>query len=181
MENVLSGKKRPITVNLSTTFLVEKVAQKFKVPVYRTKIGEVNVVNKMKQTGSIIGGEGNGGVIYPEIHYGRDSFVGMGLILEHMAETNKSISEIVAGFPQFIIKKEKVGSQGKNKNEILTAVKNFYSKEKLDTTDGIKIIRNDGWIHIRPSGTEPVIRVIAEGETDATAERYLKEGLAAVQ
>lgn len=178
VRNILEyHKKGNVVVNLSTTMLVEDVAKSLGALVYRAKIGEVNVVEKMKETGAVIGGEGNGGVIFPEAHYGRDSFVGMALILEYLALRDTSISVVINEMPKYFILKEKITVSDKHKaGEILnTLEKTLKEKEQMNTEDGIKIIRADGWIHIRPSGTEPVIRVYAEAKSKDIARQYLSE------
>jgi phosphomannomutase len=178
MKNVLERDtdKRPVVVNLSTTALVEEIAEDFGVHVYRTKIGEVNVVEKMKEVGAAIGGEGNGGVIFPAVHYGRDSFVGMSLILEHLAKKGKTLSEITKQMPEYFMLKKKIRISEEQKNTILEDIKRRYSaEEEVNLEDGVKIIRKEGWIHIRPSGTEPLIRFYVEGKNREIAERYLSE------
>jgi len=169
--------KGNVVVNLSTTSLIEDIARDAGVSVYRTKIGEVNVVEKMKETGAVIGGEGNGGVIFPDVHYGRDSFVGMALILEYLSHRGINISEIINEMPKYFIVKKKIAISDKKKVEvILERVKKEVSgKENVNMEDGIKVIRKDGWVHIRPSGTEPIIRVYAEAKDRNIAERYLSE------
>ncbi|MBN1446252.1 MAG: phosphoglucosamine mutase [Candidatus Omnitrophica bacterium] len=176
IKNFLEKKKSPVVVNLSTTSLVEETAKSFGVEVYRTKIGEINVVEGMKKNGSLIGGEGNGGIVCSDVHYGRDSFVGMALILEYIAKRRKRISEIAEELPKYFMLKKKVKIEGKDTSGIIEELKKEYaSKDELNLEDGIKIIRRDGWIHIRPSGTEPVLRIYAEGKTEETAEKYLSE------
>ncbi|MCM8761956.1 MAG: phosphoglucosamine mutase [Candidatus Omnitrophica bacterium] len=170
-------KKGGIVVNLSTTALIEEITRALCVSVHRTKIGEVNVVEKMKETGSVIGGEGNGGVIFPDVHYGRDSFVGMALILEYLAYREKCLSEIIDEMPKYFMIKKKISISDRQKvEEILKNIREKVSgSEKVNLEDGIKIIRTDGWVHIRPSGTEPVIRIYVEGKNKNVAERYLSE------
>ncbi|MGB9677404.1 MAG: phosphoglucosamine mutase, partial [Candidatus Ratteibacteria bacterium] len=175
VKNILEKFKTSIVVNLSTSMIIDKIAEKFGVKVYRTKIGEVNVVEKMKKVKSIIGGEGNGGVIYSHVHYGRDSFVGMSLILEYMAKKGKKISEIISELPSYYMKKEKYKVDIPKMKKIMEKIKRRYQKEKIDFTDGVKIIRENGWIHIRPSGTEPVLRLIVESIDKKILNEYLEE------
>jgi len=174
VKNILEKIKTSVVVNLSTSMIIDYIAQIYGVKVYRTKIGEVNVVEKMKKVKSIIGGEGNGGVIYGPCHYGRDSFVAISLILEYMAKKEKKLSEIVSEFPVYFMKKEKYEIETLKIKRIMEKIKEKYKKEKIDFTDGIKIMRNDGWIHIRPSGTEPVLRLIVES-TDRNILKKFKE------
>ncbi|MDD3725865.1 MAG: phosphoglucosamine mutase [Candidatus Ratteibacteria bacterium] len=170
-------KKGDIVVNLSTTSLIEDIAKNAGVYVYRTKIGEINVVEKMKELGAVIGGEGNGGVIFPDVHYGRDSFIGMALILEYMAYREREISEIIEEMPVYVLLKRKVEVSDKRMAaEIVEKIKKAASeKEQMNLEDGIKIIRQDGWVHIRPSGTEPIVRIYVEGKSKEIAEKYLSE------
>jgi phosphomannomutase len=179
IKNILekSTGKRPVVVNLSTTALVEEVTRRFSVDVYRTKIGEINVVEKMKEVGAVIGGEGNGGVIFPAVHYGRDSFVGMALILEYLAMTGKKVSDETEGLPEFFMFKKKVRISPEQKDYLMEELKIKYSstEENVSLEDGMKILRKDGWIHIRASGTEPIIRLYVEGKNREMAERYLAE------
>ncbi len=178
IKNILEreGSNKPIVVNLSTTALVEEIAKGFGIDVCRTKIGEINVIEKMRENGSIIGGEGNGGVIFPAVHYGRDSFVGMALILEYLARTGKKVSELIGQMPKYFILKRKIRISEEQKNIMLEDIKRRYSaEENVNLEDGVKIIRKNGWIHIRPSGTEPVIRLYVEGKNREIAERYLSE------
>lgn len=175
-------KKGEVVVNLSTTSLVDDIVRTTGVSLHRTRIGEINVVEKMKETGAVIGGEGNGGVIFPDVHYGRDSFVGMALILEYLSYREKNISTIINEMPKYFMLKKKINISDKKKSvEILEKVKKELSgKETLNLEDGIKIIRNNGWIHIRPSGTEPVIRLYVEAKSRDIAEKYLSEFISMV-
>ncbi|MFN4227483.1 MAG: phosphoglucosamine mutase [Candidatus Ratteibacteria bacterium] len=180
VKNILEKIKTPVVINLSTSMLIDYLAKQFDVKVYRTKIGEVNVVEKMKKVKAIIGGEGNGGVIYSPVHFGRDSFVAMALILEYMAKNGKTISEIVSEFPVYYMEKKKYQIQIQKIKQIMEKLKRKYDKEKIDLSDGIKIIRKDGWIHIRPSGTEPVLRLIVETESKKSLKKYLEEFAASI-
>lgn len=173
--NILEKKKGPVVVNLSTSSIIDDIAGKFNAKVYRTKIGEVNVVEKMKRVKSVIGGEGNGGVIFPSVHYGRDSFVGMALILEYMATKGKKISEILKDFPEYFMVKKKIPISSKKIPVLMEKLKETYRKERLNLLDGVKIIRKDGWIHIRASGTEPVLRLIIETKDREKLRLYLEE------
>lgn len=175
LKNILEKIKTPVVVNLSTSMVVDFIAKNHKVKVYRTKIGEVNVVEKMKRVKSLIGGEGNGGVIYAPVHYGRDSFVAMSLILEYMAKKGKRISEIVSEFPFYFMRKEKFEIEKWKIKKIIERLKERYKDEKINITDGVKIIRKDGWIHIRGSGTEPVLRLIVESEKEEKLNEYFEE------
>jgi phosphomannomutase len=177
IKSILEKKKGPVAVNLSTTARIEEIAGEYGVDVYRSMVGEVNVVEKMKETGAVAGGEGNGGIILPDVHYGRDSFVGMALLLERLAKTGEKASEAAGGLPEYFMLKKKISVPEERKNKGMEEIKAGCSAtgEKVNLEDGIKIIRNDGWIHVRPSGTEPVMRIYAEAKTMDIADRYLSE------
>lgn len=129
-------------------------------------VGEVNVVAKMKETGAVIGGEGNGGVIYPEAHYGRDALVGVALFLTLLAKSGKKVSELKAGYPPYSIAKNKIElTPDINVDAILEAMKKKYASEKITDIDGVKIDFDDCWVHLRKSNTEPIIRIYAEAST----------------
>lgn len=184
---ILSKTPGVVVTNLSTTALVDDVAGEFKCRVIRTKVGEINVVEGAKQHQAVIAGEGNGGVILPAIHYGRDGLVGIGLILEYLASVNKSISALVGELPQYFMAKKKYPLLNAGDNQslprqrrgvvpaLIQSLKEKYKNKKLDFTDGIKIIDKDWWVHIRPSRTEPVIRVIAEAKTQPLLDKILEE------
>ncbi len=128
-------------------------------------VGEVNVTTKMKETGAIIGGEGNGGVIYPELHYGRDALVGVALFLTLLAKSGKTVSQLRATYPPYeIVKMKLVLEPSTNVDAILAAVKEQYSNEQITDIDGVKIDFADGWVHLRKSNTEPIVRIYAEAQ-----------------
>ena len=133
-------------------------------------MGEVNVVEKMKATNAVIGGEGNGGVIYPELHYGRDALVGIALFLTFMAKTGKKCSEIRSQYPAYTISKNKIELQpNMNVPEIMQKMAAKYADYEVNTIDGVKIDFPDGWVHLRPSNTEPIIRIYAEAQSEEHA------------
>lgn len=180
-DHLLSKEKGRVVVNLSTTKAVEDIALKHGVSFTRTKVGEINVVENMKKKGARIGGEGNGGVISPEIHLGRDSLAGIAYILEMMADRNMSIAEIMGTMPQYYMKKGKL----KLKNSadipgIIEKLKNTWKLEKISSIDGLRIDFNksadfkNGWVHLRASNTEPVFRVIAESDSSEKTEAIYK-------
>jgi phosphomannomutase len=175
-EHLLSKKKGRVVINLSTTKAIEDIAQKYKVTVKRTKVGEINVTDEMRRNGARIGGEGNGGVISPEINMGRDSLAGIGYVLEMMAERGRSISALVNELPQYVMKKGKVKSDDSKKNiTIFEKIKSQFKGEKFSDIDGLRIdfVKHNefkgGWVHLRPSNTEPVFRIISEGKDSAHA------------
>lgn len=155
-----------VVVNLSTTRAVDDVAKSYGVKVLRTPVGEINVSQKMKECGALVGGEGSGGVILPSLHYGRDAIVGIGLLLQQLAEFGGTSSELKASMPQYFISKSKVEITRSDADEIMSKLMQLYgSNSKINTDDGLKIEFADSWVHLRKSNTEPVIRIIAEAPT----------------
>ncbi|MGY6741802.1 MAG: phosphoglucosamine mutase [Cecembia sp.] len=168
---VLSQTPGNTVSNLSSTRALRDVTEKRGGTYQAAAVGEVNVVNKMKETNAIIGGEGNGGVIYPESHYGRDALVGIGLFLTHLAKFGKSISMLRASYPNYHISKNKIELTPEiDVDKILEAIKSKYSKHPINDVDGVKIEFEKEWVHLRKSNTEPIIRIYSESETLATAE-----------
>jgi len=168
---VLTKKPGNVVVNLSTTRAVEDVANALGGQVFRSAVGEANVVLKMKETNAIIGGEGSGGVIFPALHYGRDALVGIALTLQHLTETNQSLLELRKNLPQYFIAKKKNDLRKNNPGEIVAKLKAKYSKEKINTDDGLRIDFEDHWVHFRKSNTEPIIRIITESKSLEQSER----------
>jgi phosphomannomutase len=182
IENVLSKNKgRPIVLNLSTSQRGADIAKKYGSEVFRTKVGEGFVVEGMLKHNAIISGEGNGGIIYPAINTCRDSFTGIALILELMAERNKTISELVSEVPQYIIKKDKWSVVGVNLNEIYTKLKSIFNEATYDEQDGIRFdFPDNSWIHLRPSNTEPIIRLFGEAKTQERIDGLFEEAKKAI-
>jgi len=169
-------KEQSVVVNLSTTRAVDDIAKKSQARVFRTPVGEINVAKKMQETGAIIGGEGSGGVILPEVHYGRDAIVGIGLILEQMAGFEGTISEFKKSLPQYYITKSKLDVTGKDTERVFSAViKNLPSGALINKDDGLKIDFRDSWVHLRKSNTEPIIRIIAEAPTEDEAKSLVQK------
>lgn len=157
--------------NLSSTRALRDVTRSYGQTYEAAAVGEVNVVTKMKETGAVIGGEGNGGVIYPECHYGRDALVGIALFLSHLAHEGKKVSELRAGYPPYFIAKNKVDlTPDIDVDAILNKVKEIYAKEEINDIDGVKIDFPDKWAHLRKSNTEPIIRIYSEASTEEAAE-----------
>ena len=173
---VLSKKKGNVVVNLSTTRAVNDVAHDYGAKVYRSPVGEANVVKKMKEVKAVIGGEGSGGVIYPALHYGRDALVGIAITLQHLTEFNGSMSELKDKLPQYFIVKKKIELGNTNPDKIIETLEKQYGEEKCNTDDGLRIDFFNHWVHFRKSNTEPIIRIIVEGESrkeaEALAEKY---------
>lgn len=176
---VLSKTPGSVVVNLSTTRTVDDIASVAGCKVFRSPVGEANVVQMMKDTGAIVGGEGSGGVIYPALHYGRDSLVGVAITLQHLAEFGGKLSEMKRALPQYNIAKKKIDISGKSPDEVLRAMVEKYKNEKVNTDDGLRIDFPDHWVHFRKSNTEPIIRVIAEATSYDVAvnlcEKYFAE------
>lgn len=168
---VLSQTPGNTVSNLSSTRALRDVTEKRGGQYNAAAVGEVNVVNKMKETNAIIGGEGNGGVIYPESHYGRDALVGIGLFLTHLAKFGKTISRLRASYPNYHISKNKIELTPDIKvDKILEEVKKKYKKQPINDIDGVKIEFDKEWVHLRKSNTEPIIRIYSESESQATAD-----------
>ena len=171
---VLSHKKGPVVVNASTTMSIDDIAAKHHSKCYRTKIGEIHVSTKMKEIHAVIGGEGNGGIILPDIHLGRDALTGMALILQQMLETGRTISQNAEKLPFYLMKKDKIALNKIETVKIFEKIIEDYSSEKIDLTDGVKIIFKESWIHFRKSNTEPIVRIIAEAKTKKDLDGIIK-------
>jgi phosphomannomutase len=169
---ILSRKKGDVVVNLSTTRAVDDVAAAEDCKVYRSPVGEANVVKKMKEVNAIIGGEGSGGVIYPALHYGRDALVGIALTLQHLVEFGKPLSELKKSLPEYHIAKKKIELGNINPDNIISSLLTKYKSEKISTEDGLRIEFDDHWVHFRKSNTEPIMRVITEAKTKAKAGEF---------
>jgi phosphomannomutase len=173
---VLEKKPGPVVVNMSTTQAVKYVADKYNCPIYYTPVGEINVVNKMKEVGAVIGGEGNGGVILPELHYGRDAILGIALFLSFLAEKQKPVSVIRSYYPNYYMIKSKIETKDMNitVDKILDEIQKRNSHLKFINIDGIKFMDDDDtWIHLRPSNTEPIIRIYIESSNQTKCESFL--------
>lgn len=168
---ILSNKPGNTVSNLSSTRALDVVTQIHKGTYEASAVGEVNVVELMKKTKAIIGGEGNGGIIYPELHYGRDALVGIALFLSLMAKRKQKVSMIRASFPDYFISKNKINlDETMNIDELLEKIADKYKKEKVNTIDGVKIDFETEWVHLRKSNTEPVIRIYAESNSLVKAD-----------
>ena len=178
---VLKHTKGNTVSNLSSSRALSDVTSRYEGCTYAAAaVGEVNVVKKMKDTGAVIGGEGNGGVIYPELHYGRDALVGVALFLTYFAGLNMSMSELRKTYPAYYASKNKIELTPEiNVDLILETIKSRYSNEKVNDIDGVKIDFAENWVHLRKSNTEPIIRVYTEAKTmakaDALAKRFISE------
>lgn len=168
---ILSGTPGNTVSNLSSSRALRDVTEKRGGKYSAAAVGEVNVVKKMKETGAVIGGEGNGGVIYPELHYGRDALVGVAVFLTLLAKSGKSMSELRKEYPQYFISKKKITLDGTiDVDKILSEIKKEFAKEEITDIDGVKIDFKEGWVHLRKSNTEPIIRIYSEAGTMKEAE-----------
>ncbi len=178
VELILSQRKQPVVVNVSTSMMIDDIAAKYGVTVFRTKIGEINVSKKMMETKALIGGEGNGGVIVPQVHPGRDAATGMALVLQLMCQHNQPLSQILRQLPVTSMKKTKIPYDNMNADDLASRLEGAYPHARMDRTDGIKILLKDAWLHFRKSNTEPVMRIIAEARdmnvTDELIDTFTK-------
>lgn len=178
---VLSHTPGSTVSNLSSSRALRDVTNAHGCTYNAAAVGEVNVTTKMKETGAVIGGEGNGGVIYPEAHYGRDALVGVALFLTLLAKSGKKVSELKATYPAYEIVKDKVTlTPDINVDAVLEAVKDEYKGEQITDIDGVKIDFADSWVHLRKSNTEPLIRVIAEASTSEAAKALTQKLIAVI-
>lgn len=174
---VLSHTPGSTVSNLSSSRALSDVTRKHGCSYSAAAVGEVNVVKKMKETGAVIGGEGNGGVIYPELHYGRDALVGIALFLTMLAKSGKKVSEIKKELPQYSIAKNKIQLTPEiDVDKILKEIAEEYKNEKITDIDGVKIDFSDGWVHLRKSNTEPIIRIYSEA-ADIDAAQKLSDDI----
>jgi len=173
---ILQHSKGSTVSNLSSSMALKDITEKYGQSYSSAAVGEVNVVEQMKKTNAVIGGEGNGGVIYPELHYGRDALVGIALILTYLAKSGKSASELRAGYPNYTITKNKLSlNDNVDIDNLLTRIKEEYSECEIIDIDGVKIIFDEGWVHLRKSNTEPIIRVYSESKNEDDANSLAEE------
>lgn len=166
---VLRHRKGPVVANLSTSLILDDVAREAGSTVIRAPVGEVNVAVRMREERAPVGGEGNGGVILPEIHLGRDAPVGVALILQLLLEDDTPLSEIVGRYPRYWIVKDKMDRPNVSFETVYEALRREFADGTVDTQDGLRLSWPDRWVHVRPSGTEPIVRVIAEARTEEEA------------
>lgn len=171
---VLRHRKGPVVTNLSTSLVVEEAVRRSGSTLLRAPVGEVNVAVRMRDSGAVIGGEGNGGVILPEMHLGRDAPVGIALILQLLVEVKKPLSAIVADLPRYAIVKDKLDRPKASLDSVYSALRSVFADARVDTQDGLRLAWDDRWLHVRPSGTEPIVRVIAEAPTEKDARSLVQ-------
>ncbi len=173
---VLQNQKGNTVSNLSSTKALRDVTEKQGGIYFASAVGEVNVVDMMKKENAIIGGEGNGGIIYPELHYGRDALVGIALFLTHLAKSNITCSELRNSYPNYVMSKNKIElTPDINVDELLVQLQQKYTNKEINTIDGVKIHFDNGWVHLRKSNTEPIIRIYAENTTKAKADELAQQ------
>ncbi|MEO0733359.1 MAG: phosphoglucosamine mutase [Bacteroidota bacterium] len=167
---VLSCTPGPVVSNLSSSRVVADIAARYEQEYQASAVGEVNVVEKMKAIGAVIGGEGNGGIIDPALHYGRDSLIGLALVLSHLATSGKTVNELRRGYPHYeMIKDKKAVAKDYDLSGAFTRVRAKFPDIKANDVDGLKLDFPDGWVHLRASNTEPIVRVYAEANTEERA------------
>lgn len=172
----IKGKNKNVTVNLSTTRAVENNAKMFYGKVFRSPVGEINVVKEMFRNGSVIGGEGSGGVIYPKVHYGRDAIVGIALVLQEFASFDGEVSEYKKMISNLYISKAKINNVPNANSVLKSIIKKYQNKDcHINTKDGVKLDFEKYWIHIRKSNTEPILRIITEAEGKSVTEKIQNE------
>ena len=172
---ILSKRKGSAVSNLSSTRALADIASKHNCDYFASPVGEVNVVKKMKEVNAVIGGEGNGGIIVPDFHYGRDALIGIGLFLSYLAEHKKGIKSFRNSFPDYFISKNKIELQkGIDIPKIFEKLKKKYKNYQVNTEDGLKIEFDNDWVHLRSSNTEPIIRIYAESNFETTAQNIAR-------
>ncbi len=182
---VLRHRKGNTVSNLSSSRALRDVTEKHGGTYHAAAVGEVNVVSRMKEVSAVIGGEGNGGIIVPELHYGRDALVGIALVLSHLAASGKSLGQLRRTYPDYHISKNRIElPEGLDLTAVFARLAERYAGESLNREDGLRIEFADGWVHLRASNTEPIIRIIAEGRSETAAEHMaqrlisdIREGL----
>lgn len=168
---VLKNKKGNTVSNLSSTRALRDITEKHGGIYYASAVGEVNVVEKMKEVNAVIGGEGNGGIIYPDLHYGRDALVGIALFMTHLAKEGKNVSNLRSSYPNYVISKNKIElTPDIDLDAIFDKLQEKYKNQPINTIDGVKIEFDREWVHLRKSNTEPIIRIYAEGSSATVAE-----------
>ena len=173
---VLKNKKGNTVSNLSSTRALRDITEKAGGKYFAAAVGEVNVVESMKANDAVIGGEGNGGIIYPELHYGRDALVGIALFLSHLAKFGKNTSMLRATYPNYYISKNKIELTAEiNVDKILEGIQTKYHRQPINTIDGVKIEFDREWVHLRKSNTEPIIRIYAESQSQTTAQNLAEK------
>jgi phosphomannomutase len=173
---ILTNRKGNTVSNMSSTKSLKEITYKHGGEYFPSAVGEVNVVNKMKEVNAVIGGEGNGGIIVPDFHYGRDALIGIGLFLSHLAHSKKSIKQFRGNYPDYFISKNKITLEKSiDVKEVFQKIKDKYKNNPINTEDGLKIEFGNDWVHLRPSNTEPILRIYSESNFETTADNIAKK------
>jgi phosphomannomutase len=179
---ILQHRKGASVSNMSSTRALRDVAAKHGCEYYPSAVGEVNVVAKMKAHHAVIGGEGNGGIIVPDLHYGRDALIGIALFLSHLAKTKKTIKQLRNSYPDYMMAKKKIDlQQGIDVKAIFEKIKDKYKNQPINTEDGLKIEFDESWVHLRTSNTEPIIRIYTESNNETTADNIANRLIADIK
>jgi phosphomannomutase len=171
---VLRHRSGPVVTNLSTSLVVEDAVTRGGSTLTRTPVGEVNVAVRMRELRAVVGGEGNGGVILPEVHLGRDAPLGIALILQLLTEAGKPLSAVAGELPRYAIVKDKLDRPKASLDSVYSSLRKVFADARVDTQDGLRLAWKDRWLHVRPSGTEPIVRVIAEAPTEQEARQLVQ-------
>jgi phosphomannomutase len=171
----LRQERGPVVLNMSTSRVSEDIAKQYGCPCYRAPVGEANVVEKMHEVGAVIGGEGNGGVIDPRVGWVRDPFIGMGLVLNLLVDTGKTLSQLVAELPAYCIIKDKYMVDQDRLPKLFASLLQRWPEAEVNRADGLRLDWQDRWVHVRPSNTEPIVRVIAEAPQEEEARKLCRE------
>lgn len=174
---ILGKHAGPAATNLSSSRIADEIAEKYGQKCHRSAVGEINVVKKMQEAKAVVGGEGSGGVIVPDLHYGRDALVGIACVIQHLAEKKMASSELRATYTNYYMSKNKIqlDDLGKNADEVLEMVRDHYSSLNPSTVDGVKVDFEEGWVHLRKSNTEPIVRIYSEGKSPEAASSFAKK------
>jgi phosphomannomutase len=179
---IVSKKKGNTVSNLSSTRALRDVTERAGGQYFASAVGEVNVVTVMKENNAVVGGEGNGGIIYPDLHYGRDALVGVALFLSHLAKSNMTASRLRSTYPSYYISKNKIElTDGIDVDKVLELIKQKYKQQPVNTIDGVKIEFDKEWVHLRKSNTEPIIRIYAESDMEVKAANLAKKIIADIK
>lgn len=173
---ILTHRKGNTVSNMSSTKSLKEITHKHGGEYFPSAVGEVNVVNKMKEVKAVIGGEGNGGIIVPDFHYGRDALIGIGLFLTHLAHSQKSIKQLRGNYPDYFISKNKITLENNvDVKDIFKKIKDKYKNNPINTDDGLKIEFDNDWVHLRTSNTEPILRIYSESNFETTADNIARK------
>jgi len=174
----LERRPGPVVVNLTTSSVIDDVAARHRSPVYRAPVGEANVVERMRTANAIIGGEGsNGGIIFPAVQYCRDSYMGMAFLLDRLARTGQKMSELAATLPRYYRRLDKMPYQSGRLGSMMQALERLFPAARVDRSDGLKLLLEEGWIHVRASNTEPILRIAAEARTEEKLEELFARAM----